>query len=189
MTATIPDLAPPRDRSEPAPLRWLPIPDTEPPPEPPLEPYAGRVHAAGPAQLTLALTTVTSAGPEPEVHRPFGSFEPRPTATAELPDPAAWARRMAQAVVEVLSGVRPAAQLVRWTTFEVYSGLQRRCAPAASRSAPSRRAVVRTVRVCLPADGVAEASAVVVARGRVQAVALRLEGLDGRWRMTALELG
>jgi hypothetical protein len=36
---------------------------------------------------------------------------------------------------------------------------------------------------------VVEASAVVVARGRVQAVALRLEGQDGRWRMTALELG
>jgi hypothetical protein len=49
--------------------------------------------------------------------------------------------------------------------------------------------MVRSVRVCLPADGVAEASAVVVSRGRVLAVALRLEGLDGRWRMTALEVG
>ena len=86
-------------------------------------------------------------------------------------------------------GVRPVAQLVRWTSLEVYAGLQRRCAPSGRRPAPGRRAVVRTVRVCLPADGVVEASAVVVARGRVQAVALRLEGLDGRWRMTALELG
>jgi hypothetical protein len=191
VTATIPDVAV-ADVTIPdlAPLRSLPIPDTEPPPEP----YAGRSAsgsataratglAAGPAQPTLALAAVTSPGPA------LGHFGPRPTTTDELPDPVAWARRMAQAVVEVLSGVRPAAQLVRWTTLEVYAGLQRRCAPASSRPEPGRRAVVRTVRVCQPADGVAEASAVVVARGRVQAVALRLEGLDGRWRMTALELG
>jgi hypothetical protein len=119
----------------------------------------------------------------------LGAFDARPTATDDLPDPTAWARRMVQAVVEVLSGVRPVAQLVRWTSLEVYAGLQRRCAPAASAPRPGRRAVVRTVRVCLPVDGVAEASAVVVDHGRVRAVALRLEGLDGRWRMTALELG
>ena len=57
-------------------------------------------------------------------------------------------------------------------------------------AAPStRQAVVRGVRVCLPADGVAEASAVVIDADRVRAVAVRLEGLDGRWRATALEVG
>jgi hypothetical protein len=165
------------------PLRALPIPDTEPSPEP----YAGRVHALARPQLTLALATVTA--PSQVRYGVPGQFGPRPTATGDLPDPSAWARRMAQAVVEVLSGVRPMAQLVRWTSLEVYAGLQSRCAPTTPAPAPGRRAVVRTVRVCLPADGVVEASAVVVARGRVQAVALRLEGLDGRWRMTALELG
>ena len=52
-----------------------------------------------------------------------------------------------------------------------------------------RRAVVRSVRVCEPADGVAEASAVVVDGGRVRAVAFRMVGLDGRWRVEALQVG
>jgi len=55
--------------------------------------------------------------------------------------------------------------------------------------APVRRAVVRSVHTTEPVPGVVEASAVVVDRGRVRAVALRLEGLDGRWRATALEMG
>jgi hypothetical protein len=49
--------------------------------------------------------------------------------------------------------------------------------------------VVRGVRVCEPADGVAEASAVVVDGGRVRAQAFRLVGLDGRWRVEALQIG
>jgi hypothetical protein len=34
-----------------------------------------------------------------------------------------------------------------------------------------------------------EASAVVLDRGRYRAIALRLEDADGRWRVTALEIG
>jgi hypothetical protein len=49
--------------------------------------------------------------------------------------------------------------------------------------------VVRSMRLCRPADGVVEASAVVVDRGRVRAVALRLEEFGGRWRVCALEIG
>jgi hypothetical protein len=45
------------------------------------------------------------------------------------------------------------------------------------------------VRVTEPADGVAEVSALVRRGLRVTAVALRLEGMDGRWQCTALELG
>ena len=48
---------------------------------------------------------------------------------------------------------------------------------------------VRAVLTCLPCNGVCEASAVVIDRGRVRALALRMEGLDGRWRVTALEIG
>jgi hypothetical protein len=45
------------------------------------------------------------------------------------------------------------------------------------------------VRVCEPADGVAEAAAVVHGPQRTRAVALRLEGMDGRWRVTAFQAG
>ena len=43
--------------------------------------------------------------------------------------------------------------------------------------------------VCLPAQDVCEASAVVYDGDRVRAVALRAEALDDRWRVTALQLG
>jgi hypothetical protein len=64
--------------------------------------------------------------------------------------------------------------------------------PARSTSgntAPLRRPRVGTVRVCQPADGVAEAAAVVHGPQRTRAIALRLEGLDGRWRVTVFQAG
>jgi hypothetical protein len=45
------------------------------------------------------------------------------------------------------------------------------------------------VHVCEPVDGVAEVSAVARRAGRAHAVAARLEGIDGRWRCTALQIG
>jgi hypothetical protein len=45
------------------------------------------------------------------------------------------------------------------------------------------------VHVTSPFDGVAEVAATVRRGPRVTAVALRLEGLDGRWQCTALHLG
>ena len=165
-------------------LRSLPVPVTEPAP-------GGRRSLPEPmTQGALALS--------------FGGFEHgladdpdfgrQPTPSMALPDPTATCSAVVQAVVEVLGGVRPVSQLVRWTTHEVHAALSRRTALAARMrphgGAPSARAaVVRAVRVCLPADGVAEASAVVIDADRVRAVAVRLEGLDGRWRATALEVG
>jgi len=171
-------------------LRARPVPDTEPAPDLPLDPPPRRRTPV--SQPTLALSLVpprTPGRPTP----PGAPLWPAPIA-AGLPDPHMWSRRVVQAVAEVLCGVRPLAQLVRWTNRDVYEGLRRRSAQMAGRTAPGdpatgRRAVVRSVRICQPADRVVEAAAVVVARGRVQAVAFRLEGADGRWRMTALELG
>jgi hypothetical protein len=48
---------------------------------------------------------------------------------------------------------------------------------------------VSSVRLTEPADGVAEVAATVRRGRRTTAVALRLEGLDGRWQCTALEVG
>jgi hypothetical protein len=168
------------------PLRALPIPDTEPAPD--ATPYSPRTaHRASDRQRTLALALVSV--PDEVTGYEDVRFGPRPTSTSDLPDPTAWAGRMVQAVIEALSGVRPVTQLVRWTRGDVYAALQRRCALAVPRAQVGRRAVVRSVRIGQPADGVVEACAVVVSRGRVQAVAMRLEGLDGRWQMTALEMG
>lgn len=122
-------------------------------------------------------------------------FGPQPTPRSDLPEPRAWAARMAHALLEVMTGARPAPQVVRWTTPEVYAVVARRGALVARRAATGRgarerhRLAVRAVRVCEPVDGVVEASVVVQHGPRVRAVALRLEGQDGRWRVSALQVG
>lgn len=121
-------------------------------------------------------------------------FGPQSTARADLPDPGPWAGQIAQAILEVMSGLRPAPQVLRWTTPPVYAVIARRGALAARRRAAgtrsaARRAVVRTVHVCEPADGVAECSVVVSEGVRVRAMAVRLAGQDGRWRVEALQIG
>ena len=121
-------------------------------------------------------------------------FGPQSTARADLPDPGPWATQIAQAIVEVMSGLRPAAQVVRWTTPQVYAVVARRGALAARRRAGggrarAQRAIVRSVHVCEPADGVAECSVVVSEGARVRAMAVRLSGQDGRWRVEALQIG
>jgi hypothetical protein len=46
-----------------------------------------------------------------------------------------------------------------------------------------------SVRICQPTDGVAEVSATVRSGARARAIAFRMEGVDGRWRVTALDIG
>lgn len=118
-------------------------------------------------------------------------FGRQPTRTSLLPEPAPLVGRLAQAIVEIVSGQRPAPQLIRHTAPTVYSVIARQAMVAGRRRLPGPRrpAVVRRVRVCEPADGIVEACAVVVSHGRVRALALRLEGLDGRWLVTALTIG
>ena len=116
-------------------------------------------------------------------------FDPQRTLSRDLPEPKAWVRHMAQALVEVMSGARPAPQVIRWTTPEVYSVVARRNAVSGRRAIVARRALVRQVRICEPADGVLEACAVVVDNGRVRALAMRLMGVDRRWVVSELQVG
>lgn len=111
----------------------------------------------------------------------------RPTSGEALPDPRRWSARLAQAIVETLHGHRPVQQLLRWTDDAVYSAITDRLA-SRPRPTPGTCPTVRSIRVCTPTDGVAEASAVVQAGHRCRAIAMRLEGLDGQWRCTALEI-
>jgi hypothetical protein len=127
-------------------------------------------------------------------HRyPDDEFGPQQTSRVLLPEPKAWAGRLVQAIIEVTAGVRPLAQLVRWTTTDVYDAVQCRVHDALHnpRPVPARRPaeVVRSVHLSEPADGVAEVCAIVQQGPRCRAIALRLEGVDGRWQCTALQLG
>lgn len=117
-------------------------------------------------------------------------FGPQGTPTAALPDPAAWTHRMLLGFLEVHSGLRPPSQIESCFTLELRERVRRAHTVAirrgSGRTHPSR---VLRIRVCEPADGVAEVSAVVHDRGRVRAVAVRLVGCDGRWRVTLIEMG
>lgn len=194
--------AQPVEIDSPAPaLRLLPAPVNEP-----------TVTVAAPASTRVAPAAVPQdLATRPVARRPVPlapesdaadgahdletSSRRRRTSTSDLPEPRRWAAQFVQAAVEVAVGLRPPVQLVRWTCEDVYATLARRSdvatrARRAGRLAvPVGRARVRSVRCCPVRDGVVEASAVVTDGVRHRGVALRLEGLDGRWRVTALEIG
>lgn len=108
---------------------------------------------------------------------------------------AEWARRFAQAAVEIVGGDRPASQLLRWTDRRVYADLQRRAllVARAGGHAPGQARVqtttprVLSVHTSEVADHIVEASAHVKYGDRSRAVACRFELRDGRWLCTALE--
>jgi hypothetical protein len=107
----------------------------------------------------------------------------RRTATSALPAATRSGPVLARALVEVLCGQRPVAQLRVHCAPEVFAGLQAR---------PVLRGALGhllNVRVCEPADGVAEISVVFRRAERVRAMAFRIQGVDGRWRITALQTG
>lgn len=107
----------------------------------------------------------------------------RRTATAELPPATRSGPVLARALVEVVSGQRPLAQLRVHCAPEVFADLQSR---------PILRGALGhllNVRVCESADGVAEVSVAFRRGERVRAMAFRIQGVDGRWRVTALQTG
>jgi len=117
-------------------------------------------------------------------------FDAQPTLRQDLPDPTTWVHRLMPALLECMAGQRPAAQLIRWVSQSCHQRIARRGKTARRRGVRGiRRPKVLKVSVCEPADGVAEASVVIHFDGRVRAVALRLEGLDGRWVVTAFTVG
>lgn len=147
---------------------------------------SGTLSGSGSFSAGGTLSATNEPGPEDD----FSAR--RRTSGHVLPEPRAWARQFIQAAVEVTTGLRPASQLRRWTSDEVQSMLTRRAnltRRVAQQERRPRRSVVRSTHLCILRDGVAEVSAVVDDGHRVRAVALRLEGLDGRWRVTALQIG
>jgi hypothetical protein len=131
--------------------------------------------------LTLAPPLSTpAADPDPDE-----VFDVIRTSRAALPAPGPRAGVLVGAITEALSGRRPLGQLIRWVTSDVYDELEVSVARDRGRgwSARTRRLIVTE-----PADGVAEVTAVVQRGVRASALALRMEGRDGRWVVTALQL-
>ncbi|SMH33527.1 hypothetical protein SAMN06295885_0882 [Rathayibacter oskolensis] len=121
-------------------------------------------------------------------------FAAQPATRAELPDPEPVLARLTLLVIEILAGSREIDQIARWLTDDVYRHLQKRVVLAARARAlqgrPAHRIPFTVGRVVLsePRDGVVEAVVLVHNRVRTRAVAIRLEGLDARWRATAINV-
>ena len=205
MTSIPPANRPPTNR----PAENTPVFATKPTPPrlrrcavPKLEPYSAarvfhRERASTPShtQGTLALalpTQIEAADVSAQEQSVQPAVEPKPGKTGLLPEPKAWAATFIQAAMEVAGGLRSAGQLVRWTTPEVHAILVRRGALTARARrgiTTSSKPRVRALVACSPRAGVCEVSAVIAEPERVRAVAFRMEGLHGRWRVTDLEIG
>jgi hypothetical protein len=121
-------------------------------------------------------------------------FDHQPTPTRALPDPQPLIENLTRCVIEILAGARELDQIARWLTDDVYRHLLKRVVLSSrARQAKGEKALrptfaIGSVIVCEPRDGIVEATVVVRGRARVRAVALRLEGLDRRWRATAIHV-
>lgn len=197
-------------------LRRIPTPRSEPPYD---EDSGGRLRGEEPTPapwvqgslaLVLPVTAAPPAAPPPRRRTPLrlvpdpDDEEPRSVPTEDGDDEVdchhaipqvhrPWVARLAQALLEALTGERPYGQLLPWTSDQVFAAVAkqaRRHARTRPQTAPTRRAPghARTVRVDQPRPEVAEVCALVRRGPRTQAIALRLEAHRGRWRCTAFEL-
>jgi hypothetical protein len=160
-------------------------------PGPPLQDEHEPVRLLVPGRRTRRLAP--PPGPRPRMDRPevaagAADFGPAWSRRAELPDPQAIGRRLVTLTLEAFAGRRPVTQLRPLVTSPLFTALSERGRPrwCTEGTAPL---LVTSVRVCEPVDGVAEVSAVARRGGRAHAVAARLEGIDGRWLCTALQIG
>jgi len=121
-------------------------------------------------------------------------FAPQPTSTHALPAPEPLLQNLTIGVLEVLAGVREVEQLARWLGEDAFRALITRSNLSArarnARGIAPARPVHRilSTRCSSPTDGVVEGVVIVAGPARTRAVAIRLEGWDGRWRATSLAL-
>jgi hypothetical protein len=121
-------------------------------------------------------------------------FGEQPSTRSELPDPEPLLINLTRCVIEVLAGARELDQLARWVSDDVYRHLLKRVVLSArARAVKGQRAqrptiTIGRITISEPRDGVIEAVVIVHSRVRVRAVALRLEGLDHRWRASAINV-
>ncbi|NNC13117.1 3-hydroxyacyl-CoA dehydrogenase [Planctomonas sp. JC2975] len=121
-------------------------------------------------------------------------FMAQPSRRGDLPDPQPLIENLARCILEVLAGARDLEQLMRWVTDDVYATLLHRTVLAERARRVKGQVAVRpalsvlSTHLCEPRDGVIEATVIVRNPVRVRAVAIRLEGLDRRWRASAISV-
>ena len=154
----------------------------------PASPNNSRVPAARAAHETLPSKIIRPR------FVPDEFFGHQPTSTSELPDPTPLIENLTRCVIEILAGARDLEQIARWVTDDVYRHLLKRVVLSARARHAKGQAVTRpsftigSTTLCEPRDGVVEAVVIVRGRARTRAVAIRLEGLDKRWRASAINV-
>ena len=144
-------------------------------------------------------TPLAAAGAEGDAARsPYESeeyFGHQPSTRLRLPRPEPLLENLTRCVIEILAGARDLEQISRWVTDDVYRHLfeARRAVRAGRRQVkglPATRPSFTIGSTCVsePRDGVVEAVVIVQGRARTRAVAIRLEGMDRRWRATAINV-
>ncbi|MGI8880334.1 MAG: Rv3235 family protein [Jatrophihabitans sp.] len=159
--------------------------------EPPFDDELADNAAPSPARLVLL-----DGGRQPRLpfadggtvrrNRPPIRLVPPPIVT---PPAGRFGHSLVQGIVEVLNGLRPAAQLSAHLTPAIQAGLARDSTDLGRFQTPGRPPIVTSVHVCEPAEGIAELSAVISVDGRFRAIAARIEIAHGRWRCVRLQLG
>jgi hypothetical protein len=123
---------------------------------------------------------------------PDGFFGRQSTPSQMLPPPEPLLENLTRCVMEVLRGARDIDQLGRWISEDVYKHLLKRQLISARarqiKGIPATRPVLVIGRITTssPRDGVVEAVVMVYEKPRARAVAIRLEGVDRRWRATSI---
>ena len=142
----------------------------------------------------------TNAGPARRVNTRLASYNDddyfghQPTGREDLPDPTTLIENLARSVLEIIAGARDLDQIARWVSDDVYRHLAMRVQIAvrarSATGAPPVRPTFTLGRTIItePSDGVVEAVVVIHGRARTRSVAFRLEGLDHRWRATAVHV-
>lgn len=121
-------------------------------------------------------------------------FGPQYNKTSELPNPEASLKALATGVVEVIAGSRPIDQLSRLLTEEVYQRLSQRAKLARqNREELGQKTLhqnfsVHNMMNASPRDGVIESVVLLNSQRRIRAVTIRLEGINNRWRATAVSV-
>jgi len=109
-------------------------------------------------------------------------FAPKPTSSAELPNINELTFQFIHNVVEIWAGRRTASQVQAMCHHLIFADLQRK--------AGQQKMIgkVRKIKVTEPLDGICESTVTIRYGDRLRVVAIRFEGLDGRWLCTALTL-
>ena len=160
--------------------------------------------SVSPESVPIRSGPIATAAPGPAgtlpgkvIRAPFQSdefFGHQPAARRSLPNPMPLLQNLTRCVIEILSGSRDLEQISRWVSDDVYRHLLKRVV-LSTRARQAKGLVasrptfsIGSTTVSEPRDGVVEAVIVVHGRARTRAVALRLEGLDSRWRATAINV-